>query len=109
MRGRVQVEWLCPDQVRAGIQRDWLNLQLTGRGFISTALPQATLRHGDVWMTVADVAFDTVAEGDTVMTLALARMAADPFIQAGSWVQKHTCKHEDGINDCPSSLVRTVK
>jgi len=108
VRGRVQVEWRCSNQTRANTQRDWLNLQLSGRSFISEDLPKAKLVRG-VWLTLADVAFDTVAEGDTVTTLALARMAADSFIQAGSSVQVHTCKHDDGVNDCAATLTRTVK
>lgn len=107
-RGRVQVEWIGANQTRANTQRDWLNLQLTGRGYVAENIPAARLSRG-VWKTVADVAFDTVAEGDTVTTLALARMSADTFILAGSYVQKHTCPHDDGVNTCTSTVVRTTK
>lgn len=108
MRGRVQVEWFGANQTRANTQRDWLNLQLSGRGFIAQDIPRASFKRG-VWVTVCDVAFDTVQEGDTVKTLALARQAADPFILAGSWTQVHSCPHDDGSNGCAATLVRTVK
>jgi hypothetical protein len=110
IRGRVQVEWICTDEVRAGTQRDWLNLQLTGRNYISESIPRARFKPSrGIWITVCDVAFSTLAEGDIVRTLCLSRMSADPLIAAGSWVQYHECPHEDGLNTCLSTLVRTVK
>jgi len=110
MRGRIQVEWRCSNQTRANTQRNWLNAQLTGRAYISESLPEATFdgKRG-IWVTRADVAFDTVQEGETVTTLCLSRMSADSFILADSWVQKHECPHEDGLNTCVDTLVRTVK
>lgn len=108
MRGRVQVDWRCSNQTRANTQRDWLNAQLVGRGYIAENLPAALLRRG-AWVTLANVAFDTTQEGETVKTLCLSRMAADSFIQAGSSVQFHECPHDDGLNTCASTLVVTVK
>ena len=106
----MQVEWLCPNQLRANTQRDWLALQLQGRGFVADVPPFAELNPlREVWVTRCDVAFDTVLEGQTIQTLALARQAADPFIQAGSWTQHHDCPHDDGLNSCVDTLTRTVK
>lgn len=107
-RGRVQVQWWAANQTRANTQRDWLNLQLTGRGYVAEDIPRAELRRG-AWVTACNVGFDTVAEGNTVTTLALARQAADSFILAGSWTQVHECPHDDGTNGCTTSVVRTVK
>lgn len=109
-RGRVQVEWNCSNQTRAITQRDWLNAQLVGRGYIAEDIPRVKLKRG-VWTTRCDIAFDTVAEGDTIRTLCLSRQAADSFILTGSYTQFHTCRHEDGIMDCSTApdLVRTVK
>jgi len=110
VRGRVQVEWRCSNQTRANTQRDWLNAQLVGRGFVSEHLPAAAADSKlGVWVTRADIAFDTTQEGDTVKTLCLTRMSADSFIQAGSSVQFHECPHDDGLNTCNDTLVRTVK
>lgn len=104
------MEWRCPNELRAGTQRDWLNLQLQGRGFISDQLPLAELSPTrGVWVTRCDVAFNTLLEGETIRTLALSRQAADPFIQAGSWTQHHECPHDDGLNTCVDTLTRTVK
>lgn len=104
----MQVLWKCPDQLRAGTQRDWLNLQLQGRGYIEEDIPRI-VASGGAWLTVADIAFDTTAEGDTIKTLCLTRMSADPFIQAGSYVQFHHCDHYDDANTCAVTLQRTVK
>jgi len=109
MRGRVQVEWRCPNQTRANTQRDWLAAQLTGRGFVGPAPRAAFEGRLGMFVTRADIAFDTTQEGDTVKTLCLTRMSADSFIQAGSSVQFHECPHDDGLNTCLVTLVRTVK
>jgi hypothetical protein len=109
LRGRVQVFWNCSNQTRAEIQRDWLNLQLQGRGYISEAIPRATFLDG-VWRTMADVGFNTTTEGDVVKALCLTRMSADPFITSGSWVKFHHCPHDDDdSNTCSSTLQTTVK
>lgn len=110
MRGRVQVEWRCPDQTRANTQRDWLNFQLQGRGYVSEDLPRAVLDpRRTVWVTRCDVGFTTLQDGQTIKTLCLSRMSADPLIQAGSWVQHHECPHDDGLNTCTATLTRTTK
>lgn len=110
MRGRVQVEWRCANQTRANTQRDWLNLQLQGRGYIAEDIPVAELnpRLG-VWVTRCNVAFNTLQDGSTIKTLCLSRQGADTFILAGSWTQYHECPHDDGLNTCAATLVRTVK
>lgn len=107
-RGRVQIEWHCANQTRADTQRDWLILQLSGRGYLAEEMPRTQLKRGE-WVTTANIGFNTVAEGNTVTTLCTSRQAADPFILSGSWTQVHTCPHEDGSNTCASTLIRTVK
>lgn len=110
MRGCLQLEWDCPDELRAGTQRDWLELQLQGRGYVADLPPEPGFSpQRGVWVTVCNVRFNTVAEGDIVKTLALTRMGADPFIAPGSWVQFHSCPHDEGSNGCAGSVVRTVK
>lgn len=108
MRGRVQVEWNGANQTRANNSRDWLALQLAGRGYEAQVSPLARLKRG-VWTTQANILFTTTSEAEIVKTLVAARMSADPFILSGSWMQIHECPHDEGLNNCASTLVRTTK
>lgn len=108
MRGRIQVEWRCANQVRAETQRDWLALQFQGRGFVTEAPVQSAFYgHKQLWLTTCNVAFNTTQDGDTIKTLVSSRQNSDPFILAGSWWQHHACPHDEGVNSCVAT--RTVK
>lgn len=110
MQGRVQLEWRSTTQTRANNTRTWLNGQLTGRQF-ETPMAPTTYSHPNKggWITQADIAFDTTAEGEVVRALVSARMSSDSTIAAGSWWQFHECPHQDGGNGCAASTVRTTK
>ena len=94
MRYRVQVVLRVSTQARARTQRDWLTSYLAGRGALVEIDPIA-YEGEDGWRAYCDLSFASDADAQAMLAEIQTRWASVAQILAGSFVQRHACRHDE--------------
>ena len=104
MRARIQVALKTSTQARAVTQRDWLTSYLSTHPALAHISPAAL--NADGWQAFCDVSFDLDSDAEAMLAALQTRWAAVAQIQAGSFVQKHLCRHDEP--EPPPCVVSTL-